>query len=226
MSFRITPAMYIFLVLVGLLVVWTVVSYFVERSVKTPPYAVVEKRNGYEIRAYEPYLTAQVEVTGTYDEALNEGFRVLADYIFGNNTKQVSIEMTAPVLEGQSEKMAMTAPVTVQDSEVLEFAPVTERVKETNRIVSFVMPFEYTLETLPKPNNPRVEIVPQEARKVAVLRFAWFRNGERVAKKKQELLSLLAKDAVTVQGEPAYAGYNAPLTAPWMNRNEILIEVE
>lgn len=214
-------------VIVGLLVVWSVASYLVERSVKTPEYSIIEKREGYEVRSYKPYLTAQVEVSGTYNKALNEGFRVLADYIFGNNTKQTAIAMTAPVTEGRSEKLAMTAPVVVKDNEKLAMtAPVIESSNETSRIISFVMPFEYTLETLPKPNNPRIEIVPQEARKVAVLRFAWFRGGERVARKKQELLLLLERDSVTIKGDPEYAGYNAPFTAPWLNRNEVMVEIE
>lgn len=199
-------------IVVVLLVAWTAISYLVEHSVKTPSYSIIERRHGYEVRLYEPYITARVEVGGTYDEALNEGFKILADYIFGNNTKQVDV--------------AMTAPVTVKDSVVLAMtAPVIESTQETSRTVSFVMPFEYTLETLPKPNNPRIEIVPQEARKVAVLRFAWFRNSERIAQKKQELISLLEKDAVGIKGDPEYAGYNAPFSAPWLNRNEILIEI-
>ncbi len=213
--------------LVVLIVAWTAVSYVIEKSVKTPPYSVIEKRKGYEVRLYEPYITARVEVSGTYDEALNEGFRILADYIFGNNTKQTNIPMTAPVVESQSEKIAMTAPVTVTDSETLSMtAPVLETATSTGRIVSFVMPFEYTLETLPKPNNPRIQIVSQEARKVAVLRFSWFRSSERVAEKKQKLISLLERDSVKTEGTPEYAGYNAPLTAPWLNRNEVLIEIQ
>ena len=211
----------------ALLVAWTAVSYLVEHFVKTPSYSVIEKRHGYEVRIYQPYITARVEVGGTYDEALNEGFRILADYIFGNNTRQTGIAMTAPVIEGESEKIAMTAPVTVKNKEVLAMtAPVIESSNETTRTVSFVMPLEYTLETLPKPNNPRIEIVPQEVRKVAVLRFSWFRDSERVAQKKQELISLLEKDSVVIRGEPEYAGYNAPLTAPWLNRNEILVEID
>ncbi len=223
-----TKYMYITLAaVIILLLAWTAVSYFVEHSVKTPTYSVVEKRQGYEVRLYEPYITARVEVSGTYDEALREGFTILADYIFGNNTKQADIAMTAPVVEGTSEKMAMTAPVTVTDSQTLAMtAPVLESATEGRRTVSFVMPFEYTLETLPKPNNPKVEIVPQEARKVAALRFSWFRSSERVAKKKQELLSSLEKDGVVIKGTPEYAGYNAPLTAPWLNRDEILVEID
>ena len=201
------------LVIIAILLVWTAVSYLFDRSIKTPEYTVVEKSEGYEIRSYKPYLTAQVEVAGTYDEALNQGFRVLADYIFGNNTKQTGIAMTAPVTEAESEKLAMTA-------------PVVETGNNTKRIISFVMPFEYTLETLPKPNNPKVKIVPQEARKVAALRFSWFRSADRVVEKKQELLNFLKRDSITPKGLPEYAGYNAPFTAPWLNRNEVMVEIE
>lgn len=135
--------------------------------------------------------------------------------------------MTAPVTESMSEKMAMTAPVVVRNSESLAMtAPVTEKESQQSRIISFVMPFEYTLETLPKPNNSKVVIVPQEARKVAVLRFGWYAGGERVAKKKQQLVALLQKDGVVTKGSVEYAGYNAPFTAPWLMRQEVLVEVE
>lgn len=215
------------LLIVAVLVVWSAGSYLVERSVKTPVYTVLEKRGEYEVREYESYITAQVEVSGSHEEALNEGFRILAGYIFGGNTGQASLEMTAPVTEGTAETLAMTAPVTVKEGVKLAMtAPVTEGEGAMGRVVSFVMPAEYTLETLPKPNDARIMFVQQPARKVAALRFSWFRNGSRVQKKQEELLSLLARDGVVLAGNPEYAGYNAPLTAPWMTRNEILIEIK
>lgn len=217
----------VFGLIVLALIAWSAFSYVFERSVKTPEYSIVEKRDGYEIRSYEPYITAQVAVAGTREEALNEGFRILAAYIFGGNTSQASIEMTAPVTEGTPEKIAMTAPVSVQEGTKLSMtAPVIESAHDAGRVVSFVMPAEYTLATLPKPNDSRVMIVPQEARKVAALRFSWFRNDARVEKKQQELLSLLERDGIKPADSPEYAGYNAPLTAPWMNRNEILVEID
>lgn len=217
------------IVLIILLIGWTIFSYFFESSIASPQYSVLEEKDGYEIRVYEPYIVAQVEVSGTYNETLNEGFRILADYIFGNNTKETGLAMTAPVTESQkeSETLAMTAPVIVTESEKLAMtAPVTERGDDAIRIVSFVMPFEYTLETLPKPNNPKVKILQQEERKVAALRFSWFRNRDRIATKKQELLSLLERDDIASKGMVEYAGYNAPFTAPWLNRNEVMVEVE
>lgn len=219
--------MHTLIIIVIILLIWTVGSFIFNRSIASPQYSVLEKKQGYEIRLYEPYITAQVEVIGTYDEAISEGFRILADYIFGNNTKQADIAMTAPVTEGESEKIAMTSPVSVKDNEVLAMtAPVIEGAKNEIRIISFVMPFEYTLETLPKPNNSQIKIVPQEERKVAVLRFSWLSGSERVAKKKQKLLNLLEQDEITPKKSPEYAGYNAPFTAPWLNRNEIMVEIE
>lgn len=86
------------------------------RNIEEPTYTVVEKRDGYEIRDYSAYIVAEVEVTGSRNEGLNQGFRLLADYIFGNNTKSTPIAMTAPVAESVSEPVAMTAPVMEQGS--------------------------------------------------------------------------------------------------------------
>ncbi len=37
--------------------------------------------------------------------------------------------------------------------------------------------------------------------------------------------TLLKHDQITVEGPPEYAGYDAPLTAPWLRKNEIIIEL-
>lgn len=199
-------------VLVVLFLAWITFGYLAVRNIEQPKYEVVENKNGYEIRQYEPYITASVEVDGGYDESLNSGFRQVADYIFGNNTSQAKIAMTVPVQEAEKEIIAMTAPV-------LE----AETSESQKRVISFVMPSQYTLETLPKPNNPKVKITEVLGRKVAALRFSWFAGGNRVAAKKQKLLDLLAKDNLVPTGLPEAAFYNPPLTPPFMRRNEILI---
>ena len=212
----------------SLLALWTAISYYVNNSVETPSYTVLEEMDGYEIRQYEPYIAAQVEITASsYDESLEQGFRVLADYIFGNNTAQTSVDMTAPVLEAESEKIEMTAPVVVKESETIPMtAPVTEYGSDNTRTITFIMPSSYTLDTLPQPNNPDVQIVSQPERTIAALRFSWFRTADRIAAKKQTLSEFLARDDIMPTAPPEYAGYNAPLTAPWLNRNEILIPIE
>ncbi len=70
------------LIVVGALALWSIGSWFVVRNIEEPSYTVVEQKNGYELRDYAPYIVAEVEVTGTRDQSMNQGFRLLADYIF------------------------------------------------------------------------------------------------------------------------------------------------
>ena len=200
------------------LVIWVIGSYLVVRTIEEPAYTVLEKKDGYEIREYAPYIMAKTTVTGNYDEATNKGFRIIADYIFGNNTKKESIAMTTPVLESKaeasSEKIAMTT-------------PVLETAGENNeRTIAFVLPSKYTLETLPTPNNNAVTFMEVPARKVAVLRFTWYASASRMEAKKALLENYLTRDNITTAGEPETARYNPPLSMPLMLRNEVLIPVE
>ena len=206
---------YLGLACIALLVMWAVGSYLVIRNIEEPKFTLVERKAGYDIREYESYIIAETDVTGNYSDATSEGFRIIADYIFGNNTSRSGIAMTAPVLESKSsEKIAMTVPVID-----------TEKDAGT-RTISFVLPSEYTLETLPMPNNPQVKITQVPPRKVAVLSFTWYPTAERVEKKKDELLSLLAKDGLEVDGVIQIARYNPPLSMPFMLRNEIIVDVK
>lgn len=200
---------------IALLVFWAIGSYLAIRNIEEPKFTLVEKKTGYDIREYGSYIVAETDVTGNYSDATSKGFGIIADYIFGNNTSRLSIAMTAPVLESKSsEKIAMTAPV------------IDTEKDESTRTISFILPSEYTLETLPVPNNPQVKISEVPPRKVAVLSFTWYSTAKRVEKKKNELLSLLAKDGLEVDGEIQVARYNPPLSMPLMLRNEIIIAVK
>jgi hypothetical protein len=70
------------LIIIGALALWSIGSWFVVRNIEEPSYTVVEQRDGYELRDYAPYIVAEVEVSGTRDQSMNQGFRLLADYIF------------------------------------------------------------------------------------------------------------------------------------------------
>lgn len=205
---------YIFLGIFGGLLIWTIGSYLVIRNLEEPSYAVLENKTGYEIRQYDSYIVAETEVSGTYGEALNQGFGVIADYIFGNNKSNTSIAMTAPVLESESEKIAMTVPV------------INTVVGDETRSVSFVLPSKYTLETLPIPNNEKVRLREVPGRKVAALRFTWYATASRVEIKKAELQNLLKQDGLTEAGAIQVAQYNPPLSMPLTRRNEILIPID
>jgi hypothetical protein len=219
MNSYILYTLYAFCCLCFILALWSLGAWYAIRSLEEPKYTVEEVKDGYEFRKYAPTLSATTTVGGAeYDKALNEGFRRIADYIFGNNTAQSGIAMTVPVQEsagssGTSAPIAMTVPVIEQGS-------------STQRTISFIMPSQYTLETIPKPNNPAVLLVENPAKRVAALRFSWFTNAARVEAMKKELVDVLTRDSVRMLTEPAVAFYNPPFTPAFMRRNEILIDVQ
>ena len=74
-------------------------------ALEEPKYEVIQADGNFEIRKYAPLLVAETLIDGDMDEASNKGFRLIADYIFGNN--QVADSSAAA-------KISMTAPVTVE----------------------------------------------------------------------------------------------------------------
>lgn len=203
-----------FVVFLSVLIAWTIWG-FASSRVEQMEYKVLKRANGYEIREYPMHIVAQTTVAGSYDDALQEGFRIVAGYIFGGNTEKERISMTAPVVaqRPRNRSIAMTAPVTAS-------------IEGEAHTVAFGMPRSYTLATLPVPNDPRVTVVEIPKRKMAARRFSMWRTNARVQYETKELVSALARDAMTVVGEPQYAGYNAPWTPPWMMRNEVLVEIQ
>ena len=208
----------IFIAFIVIIALWSVWGLFDSRE-EQADYTVVKKMNDYEIREYPAHIVAQTTVQGSYRESMSSGFRIVAGYIFGGNTKKESIAMTAPVVAQKgdvkkvSESIAMTAPVVATND-------------GNSQIISFGMPRSYTLETLPTPNDSRVKIVTIPAKKYAVIQFSWYRSDARVKSMQERLLSVLARDGVVAEGSTAYAGYNAPWTPPWMIRNEVLVEIK
>lgn len=205
----------ILVTIIGIGIIWSLVGYFTSNA-EQAKYSVIKKAAGYEIRNYPAHIAAQtvVEDTSVNGDAFNKGFGIIADYIFGGNTKKESIAMTAPVTaQGSSEKIAMTVPVTA----------ITEG---GSQVISFVMPSGYTLETLPTPNDDRIKLVQIPEQKMAALRFSWYMTDKRFEEAKKELFADLARDSIQVVGTPIYAGYNPPWTPPWMNRNEVMMQIQ
>lgn len=203
-------SLYTILILLGLWSMWGLFSSRVEQA----SYDMVKKTKDYEIRKYPEHIVAQTSVKGSYEGALNQGFRNVAGYIFGGNVKKESISMTSPVTsqKDHSEKISMTA-------------PVLQKKEGESHIISFVMPSSYTIESLPKPLNSKVKIVMVPEKKFAVIRFSWYRTEKRIKKIGDQLITALSRDGIEHKGNPVYAGYNAPWTPPWLVRNEVMIEL-
>ena len=213
-------------IVVGVGLLWTAWGAFSSR-VEHTAYTVLSTNKSYEIRLYPAHIVAQTVVTGPYQQALNEGFRIVAGYIFGGNVKKERIAMTSPVVERGATASETTSDTTpAQSAPIAMTAPVTATLEGEARTVAFGMPRSYTLETLPTPTDPRVKIVTLPEKKMAVLRFSWLRTDSRVEAHKQELLAALKADGITTVGDPQYAGYDAPWTPPWMTRHEVMVEVK
>ena len=185
--------------------------------VETPKYVVEATYGAIEVRRYEPRIVAEVAVTGTGKDASSAGFRVLADYIFGNNESQAEIAMTAPVdrSASASESIAMTAPV--ERSEV---------AGGESWIVAFTMPSKYTLETLPKPRNSSIRIRELPPMRYAVVRFSGAPAEAKVQARTQELLVAVEAAGLRSSGAaPSYARYDPPWTPSFLRRNELSVEL-
>jgi hypothetical protein len=117
-----------------LLIVLAALLYRTETmAIEEPKFTDKIVYQDFEIRSYAAILAAQTEVNESFDDAGNKAFRVLADFIFGNNTTRTKIDMTAPVVQkpAGSEKIAMTA-------------PVTQSKAAKGYVVQFTMPANYT----------------------------------------------------------------------------------
>lgn len=187
-------------------------------AIEEPKYELLEKSDDFELRQYHPMIIAEVLVEGDMDQASSKGFRLIADYIFGNNVTRTGgsgkIDMTASVtVEPKSEKILMTAPVTVEQA-------------SGQWQVHFVMPSKYTLDTLPIPNNPQVVLREVPARKVAVVRFSGIANQAKIVERTQELLAWMSGKHLILTSTPELARYNPPWTPPFLRRNEIMVEYQ
>lgn len=104
---------------------------------ETLNYSVIKKENDYELRQYPANIKAVVEVTdASYQKAIYKRFSTLAGDILGENRRTKEIEMTSPVQVSESQKIAMTRPVTIRG--------------EGTFTVAFIMPSEYSLKSLPQ----------------------------------------------------------------------------
>ncbi len=183
--------------------------------VEEPAFVLVKEADGVELRQYAPTVRAVTVVNNaSRDEAMSEGFRRLAGYIFGGNTKKQSIAMTSPVTaQPSSMKIAMTAPVTAQRG-------------STGMRVTFTMPASFTLANLPTPNDSAVVLEEVGARLVAVRRFSGFAGDAAFERERAALMNGLATLGVQSVGDAELARYDAPWTLPFLRRNEVIIEVE
>lgn len=168
-------------------------------GLEAPAYSVLETREFYEIRRYEPFSVCTTQATSAFSGAemaynSSKGFRVLASYLSGNNQR-----------DGEAEKLSMTVPVMVEDT-----------------TMSFVLPAGLTASTAPQPTSAKVILqdIPEEF--LAVREFTGFITEGEVARQRAKLEDALISDSMMYESLSfKVMAYNSPLTLPWVRRNEV-----
>lgn len=182
-------------------------------AIEEPAFTIETKTAHYDIRAYPPMLVAETRIEADFDAAGPRGFKILADYIFGNNQSRTNAaRLFSSALEAPREKIAMTAPVGLVQS-------------PWGFLVQFTMPSGFKLDTLPRPNDARVHLREIPGRRVAVLRYSGSWSQDRFQEKRRELAAALKEDGVQSIGDPCFARFNSPFMPWFLRRNEIWIEV-
>lgn len=166
-------------------------------NIETPRYDIVKSFENFEIRSYDAMVVAQTEMkSSNYEESSSNGFRTIADYIFGGNKNNQQIAMTSPVIMEMGEESSM----------------------------SFVMPKEHAIENLPEPNSEQVQIVQLKPKTYAVLEFTGYANDKKIEKYSKKLLQSLKVENLSPVGNMKYLGYNPPWQVLG-RKNEIAVEV-
>lgn len=178
-----------------------------------PTYSVQEQGAGFEIRRYDGWIEARVTLTGAMSSAVREGFGVLAGYIFGGNRARTSIDMTTPVTaQAPSQRIDMTT-------------PVAATADEQGWTVSFMMPSQWTLQTLPVPDDARVQLVEVPGSLQAVRTFSGRANDTLVAGELEALRQAVQASGYAIVGPHSVAQFNPPwILGPW-RRNEVRLPV-
>lgn len=181
-------------------------------NVEQARYTVIETYGEIEIRDYAPMIVAETEVAGERKDAIGQGFRVIADYIFGNNRQSNKVAMTAPVMQQPSEKIAMTA-------------PVMQMAENSAWKIRFVMPSSYTMATLPTPNNDKVRLRELPGKRFAVIQFSGTASQSNLKEHSELLAYFINRQNLAVLSEPTFSFFNPPWTLPFLRRNEVMVEI-
>lgn len=171
-------------------------------AIEEPAYRALISEPPFEHRAYSGYVVAETEIAGDFDAASTRGFRRVAAYIFGENS----------LPNGENKKIAMTAPVTVEE-------------KPSGWRLHFVMPDGENLDTLPKPKNAEIRLKKIPEHQMAVIRFSGWTTKASIEEHTEKLKAWINTKKLKATGSPQVARYDDPFTLPWRRRNEIMIPV-
>jgi hypothetical protein len=165
------------------------------------PYDVIASHPGFELRRYPAHVVAEVVISGSFESAGISGFRPLVGYISSGG-----VAMTAPVLQEARD----------------EVDDVTSA--RTHR-VSFVMPADADVASLPVPADSRVVLREVPEHTAAATRF----SGRWTAGSFRRHATALRDDVVAAGWQPdgpmRWARFDPPWTPWFLRRNEVVLPV-
>lgn len=169
-------------------------------ATEEPAFKSLLREGDYELREYGAYLVAETRVDAGFDDAGDIAFGRLFRYISGRNEGSRKISMTAPVRQVPAEN--------------------------GGHRIAFIVPVEFTRDTVPHPSDSQIEIREEPARKLAVLRYSGRWTEVRFRDQERQLRAWITSRKMVATGPAIYARYNAPFV-PWpLRRNEVLIPVD
>lgn len=178
------------------------------------PYDVLTRFPHFEVRRYPAHLVAEVEVDASFTRAGNEAFGVLVAYISGRNSTRGKVAMTAPVVQEQARTIEMTSPVVQQPG-----------ADPGRHVVAFVMPAEFTLETLPTPSDPRIQVRQVPAQVAAVKSFTGRWTEHIYQSQLGDLRAAVVQAGLEADGVPRFARFDPPWTPWFRRRNEVVLPI-
>lgn len=166
------------------------------------PYDIIHQDGKFDVRHYE----RMVWVSAPMDEAgeTSSAFRSLFNYIYGDNNQEQKIAMTAPVFMDKDTGVAS---------------------EKEQKLMSFVMPFDYSLASTPIPDNADLTIEEVFDYRVASIRFSGRLTAKSIKSHREKLEQWMLDNNFKASGDAKVAGYNAPYVLPFLRRNEVLIPV-
>jgi hypothetical protein len=163
-------------------------------NIEQEQYVILKKIGNIEIRQYRESVNASY-----YSEEKaqrNNYFRNLAGYIFGDNDANINIDMTSPVT------MKLYG----------------------NREMIFRMPKNYTIDNLPKANNPKINFLTINPCTKAAIQYSGYSNEDIEENKIQELKNILETENIKHNNKFELLVYNSPFKI-LNRRNEITINI-
>ncbi|HEX2692080.1 MAG TPA: heme-binding protein [Kofleriaceae bacterium] len=164
-----------------------------------PAFVLQGKAGDVELRRYDALIEACARVDDvTLEEAIDHGYGRLAGYICGDNQTGELLARTTPILTA---------------------------MRDGCYTISFVMPSGRTLDGLPRPDHPGIELRMVPPRGIAALRFHGRCTRDNIAAHERVLLCELFHAGFSARGSISLASFDAPATLPILHRNELWIEV-